>query len=758
MSARSPILPYNDHTSPAAEVMDQMTEIDNGLLLNDLDADGNAINNAVFGSPTFAPVSGIFPVISPENYGAVGNGTDDDGDAWRLLATAIADLGGARVVCKQDANYLLGSLAPGGGACIKLNDLSTASRVDFVGNGCKITTTLGGASADPVFYIDTQFDSITFEDFNVVRPADAVVYPGQFVTLNPYDTTGSNLIAVRNCNFNNVGRGVDVLACGPLKRGLLKRLEVIGNHFDYPWGSNASDTSGRPGVMCYNSWHVDTAVYEENICDGGADVSDAGNTPNGLPKDGFCFSESRVLIAKRNNVKNFWVEGIFHNTQGQFSRVTSDFVMPAVSANVTVNYFPFEDATTVLTALVGENLHIGNGSSPYLPAGQMKLISFNNTAHTMVVQNTGYSLTEEGTVIAVNATPGATIATDGYIGLIDPFDDVSSIIDDNDLDQAEVIGGPERHNPAIAAYFGTAQITNNRIKNAFWAISILGFGGVDNTQFTTNGYRSSVQGNDIKFDTWNATEGYGAGLRIGISCSLRAIDASIGSNTFKAATSKGVSCIVTGIRTIATGNGGIMDTLDANVSYPSFGIQVPNGAHGCVFTANHFSKLDKAHGAQSDGFVYKVVSYSAANCTKDVDSGADVGVVKAHFSAHHSGTQTIADSVYTALNMATEEEDTQGNFASPTFTAPRAGRYVFSGYARMGAPNANSSKLVIYHNGSIYRDLDQKTPTSLNDALTGSITMLLAIGDTVTLYGWQNSGGPLAIDAAQMGAFQGDEL
>lgn len=76
-------LPYSQSTSPAAPVLDQLTDISNGLLLNDLDANGYKIRNEG-GNVVYASKAGAFLNSNIDT----GGGTDDTAALQAILDTA----------------------------------------------------------------------------------------------------------------------------------------------------------------------------------------------------------------------------------------------------------------------------------------------------------------------------------------------------------------------------------------------------------------------------------------------------------------------------------------------------------------------------------------------------------------------------------------------------------------------------------------------------------------------------------------------
>ena len=75
------------------------------------------------------------------------------------------------------------------------------------------------------------------------------------------------------------------------------------------------------------------------------------------------------------------------------------------------------------------------------------------------------------------------------------------------------------------------------------------------------------------------------------------------------------------------------------------------------------------------------------------------------FSAYYSsGTTSISNSTWTKVNLATEEFDTNNNFASNRFTPTIAGYYQINGAVYMsGGAALTQASVSIYKNGTSYK-------------------------------------------------------
>jgi hypothetical protein len=127
----------------------------------------------------------------------------------------------------------------------------------------------------------------------------------------------------------------------------------------------------------------------------------------------------------------------------------------------------------------------------------------------------------------------------------------------------------------------------------------------------------------------------------------------------------------------------------------------------------------------------------------DTDAANTVGeplVVMAY-----AATSTLTNGVATKL-LWTEEVDTNGVFASSTFTAPSDGIYSVNASCLIGPATEFSGgeyfDLIIYVNGTPAR-YNRVTPdNTTSHYVQNDISSFLSLsaGDTVDIYGWQNSG------------------
>ena len=111
------------------------------------------------------------------------------------------------------------------------------------------------------------------------------------------------------------------------------------------------------------------------------------------------------------------------------------------------------------------------------------------------------------------------------------------------------------------------------------------------------------------------------------------------------------------------------------------------------------------------------------------------------FGAYASSTTTLVDATWTKVNFATEEYDYNNNFASSTYTAPVAGIYHFDGTWTVGTVATGVLGVAgVYKNGLNAKSGGRATVVS-NGAASVSCNLLLAAGDTIEFWGYQDSAG-----------------
>ena len=131
-----------------------------------------------------------------------------------------------------------------------------------------------------------------------------------------------------------------------------------------------------------------------------------------------------------------------------------------------------------------------------------------------------------------------------------------------------------------------------------------------------------------------------------------------------------------------------------------------------------------------------------------------IGADTPAFSAYPSGDQSFSASTWTKVTFATEEFDTNNNFASSRFTPTVAGYYqinasVFISFS--GSP-PSITQTAIYKNGSAYRSgyMAHTTSGPYGAAEVADLVFLNGSSDYIEVYVWSNSATAF-VDAAVSG-------
>lgn len=120
------------------------------------------------------------------------------------------------------------------------------------------------------------------------------------------------------------------------------------------------------------------------------------------------------------------------------------------------------------------------------------------------------------------------------------------------------------------------------------------------------------------------------------------------------------------------------------------------------------------------------------------------------FRAFAAAGTTLTDNTAVKITFGTESYDYNSNFASSTYTAPVAGVYHFDACFLMGSSASPVyAYCAIYVNGALAIKGPQ-FPGNANAASAHGVfgDLLLAAGDTVEVYGLQDSGGSESTDAS----------
>jgi hypothetical protein len=111
------------------------------------------------------------------------------------------------------------------------------------------------------------------------------------------------------------------------------------------------------------------------------------------------------------------------------------------------------------------------------------------------------------------------------------------------------------------------------------------------------------------------------------------------------------------------------------------------------------------------------------------------------FSAYSSSATTVPDNVFTKVLYATENWDTNNNFANSRFTPTVAGYYQINANTRYGSITSSNNAFRIFKNGSAY--VQGATCGLVNGYIYMMVTALVYMNGTtdyVEIYAYQTSG------------------
>lgn len=137
--------------------------------------------------------------------------------------------------------------------------------------------------------------------------------------------------------------------------------------------------------------------------------------------------------------------------------------------------------------------------------------------------------------------------------------------------------------------------------------------------------------------------------------------------------------------------------------------------------------------------------------TEDVDRASARAYRNAALSHTSSGQ-------WQKITLDAENWDVFGEFTGGTFTAKVAGKYQVNGHVRFSA-NATGTRIVgIFVNGTLRAEGGGEAGTAQISSLSVSDILALAVGDTVELWAYQNSGGNLAYAVSSIWTYMSIQL
>jgi len=155
----------------------------------------------------------------------------------------------------------------------------------------------------------------------------------------------------------------------------------------------------------------------------------------------------------------------------------------------------------------------------------------------------------------------------------------------------------------------------------------------------------------------------------------------------------------------------------------------------------------------TSGETFTVPSGVTVNMSSATQTG--VGIDGPSFRAYQSSSQNIDSGTSTQITLDTEDWDTDGAFASNTFTCPagKEGKYIIVGCVRADASWAatNQFNVSIFRNGASNTGgfSSNNIMASTGNSMISSAIVDLSAGDTIKLYLYHNEGGTEGLQAGQ---------
>ena len=135
------------------------------------------------------------------------------------------------------------------------------------------------------------------------------------------------------------------------------------------------------------------------------------------------------------------------------------------------------------------------------------------------------------------------------------------------------------------------------------------------------------------------------------------------------------------------------------------------------------------------------------------------------FSVGLSGNQTLTNNTWTKITFNSEEFDVGSNFASNKFTAPSAGKYVFTHAIYMwvsGGSDWENYSVRFYKNGSglssTHSQFSLQSANMLEVNIPASFILDLSANDYIEVYAKLSSSGATSRQVDEVSRFQGYKL
>lgn len=334
-------------------------------------------------------------VLRPRDFGAKGDGVTDDTEALRRLFSSLSPRHQAVVIDLGSGVYRVSDAEtvsdfPAASLTIGAKTSELPQKIKITGSGAKIV--MNQKSPAHILLVVCALDTfectgVTFEREEQTLPGDEYSGGGGIYLTDATPTHAVSLVRFDECKFINCHRAItattrfadlttsDLSSPNYVSSGRMKSLQVHNCKFLYPYGSNSSDLSGGGQAFYSGPW---TELTEISSCDFDGASNGVANVPNKLPKDGFIFGEPLSLAARKNRLKNFWIEGIASGFQRGSILSRNAFPMPEPGQDVQI----VVEQSPSTTALVP-------GHMLFKPeAGLFEVVSVQNE-ESIVLRNSG---------------------------------------------------------------------------------------------------------------------------------------------------------------------------------------------------------------------------------------------------------------------------------------------------------------------------------------------------------------------------------
>jgi len=342
-------------------------------------------------------------LVSVKNYGAKGDGVNDDTAAIQSAIHALEADPGLNTLYFPSGTYLLNSYVPDSDTNSGTHRILRLGNVDLGGRdiivkgeeGSMLYSTTSPQRAH-MFLARASFRSLTFEGMSFVKNDTPLAFGAALgadgVSIVRVDDRVVERVRFENCLINNCHSSVAVYNNAFDVRGKLKNLEFYGCEVINPHGANTTNVQnvwGGGQQISMGSW-VGTASYINNKFEGGSeDISDSSISPGGRLKDGCHFGSPLRLIFKDNMVRWMGVEAMYQLNRSLYMGTTrGGFTIPAADGLSSITIDVRDEETTYR---VGDIINI---RTPHTGAAAginniFRVVGFNTNTDELTIVNDG---------------------------------------------------------------------------------------------------------------------------------------------------------------------------------------------------------------------------------------------------------------------------------------------------------------------------------------------------------------------------------